>query len=165
MHPSPRTEGSRPSPWEKTTLVRLGPKVSMDLAGSVLRLDVRGIKKEFPRGILDLLAFYQEPHTLEEGLQFLGRSAKGMQGLAGAFTRLIELCEQGVLVTDEGFSAPWPLSDDRVYGPSAQIRMLEDRVRTSRFIQAIRRTVRRMAWMKREVRTRSSSMRICADGP
>jgi precorrin-6B methylase 2 len=114
----------------------------MDLAGSVLRLDVRGVKKEFPRGILDLLAFYQEPHTLEEGLQFLGRSAKGMEGLAGAFTRLIELCEQGVLVTDEGFSASWPLSDDQIYGPSAQIRMLEDRVRTSRFIQAIRRTVR-----------------------
>jgi hypothetical protein len=82
--------------------VRLGPRLSMDLTGSVLRLDVHGIRKQFPRGLLDVLAFYQEPHTLEEGLQFLGRSARGMQSLAVAFTRLIELCEQGVLVPHEG---------------------------------------------------------------
>jgi precorrin-6B methylase 2 len=92
--------------------------------------------------MLDLLAFYQEPHTLEEGLQFLGRSAKGLQGLAGAFTRLIELCEQGVLVSHEGNPPSWSQSSDQDYGPPAQIRMLEDRVRTSRFIDAIRRTVR-----------------------
>ena len=51
--------------------MRLGPRLSMDLTGSVLRLDVHGIRKQFPRGLLDVLAFYQEPHTLEEGLQFL----------------------------------------------------------------------------------------------
>jgi len=112
----------------------------MDLAGPFLTLDVRGVQRQFPRGILDLLAFYQEPHTLEEGLQFLARSAKGMQGLAQAFTRLIELCEQGVLVTDQGEGLSWSRSYD--YNPSGQIRMLEDRVRTSRFTDAIRRTVR-----------------------
>jgi precorrin-6B methylase 2 len=122
--------------------VRLGPRLSMDLTGSVLRLDIHGIRKQFPRGMLDLLAFYQEPHTLEEGLQFLGRSAKGLQGLAGAFTRLIELCEQGVLVSHEENLSSWSQSSDQDYGPPAQIRMLEDRVRTSRFIDAIRRTVR-----------------------
>src|SRR5215470_20289620 len=141
MPPSPESEELRPSPWEKTTTVQLGPRVSMDLAGSVMRLDVHGIQKHFPRGILDLLAFYQQPHTLEEGMQFLGRSAKGMQGLAAAFTRLIELCEQGVLVPDEGAPSLQSLSYGQVYGPAAQIRMLEDRIRTSRFIQAIRRTV------------------------
>src|SRR5262249_46548475 len=124
------------------TAVRLGPRVSMELTGSVLRLDVQGIQKQFPRRTLDLLAFYQEPHTLEEGLQFLSRSAKGMQGLASAFTRLLELCELGALVRDGGDPRFWEPSYNQVYGPSAQIRMLEDRIRTSRFIHAIRRTVR-----------------------
>jgi precorrin-6B methylase 2 len=114
----------------------------MDLAGSVLSLDLHGIRRQFPRRVLDLLGFYQEPHTLEEGLQFLGRSAKGMQGLAMAFTRLIELCEHGILVLDQGDPPSWSLADNQIHGPSAQIRMLEDRVRTSRFIDAIRRTVR-----------------------
>ena len=123
--------------------MRLGPRLSMDLTGSVLRLDVHGIRKQFPRGLLDVLAFYQEPHTLEEGLQFLGRSARGMQSLAVAFTRLIELCEQGVLVPHEGNLRPsWSPSSGQDYGPPAQIRMLEDRIRTSRFSDAIRRTVR-----------------------
>jgi precorrin-6B methylase 2 len=143
MPPSPKSKGSSPSPtWKKTTAVRLGPRVCMELTGSVLWLNVDGTQKQFPRRILDLLAFYQEPHTLEEGLQFLARSAKGMQGLAAAFTRLIELCEQGALVPDEGDSPFRTQSYDQVYGPPAQIRMLEDRVRTSRFIHAIRRTVR-----------------------
>jgi precorrin-6B methylase 2 len=143
MPPSPKSKGTSPSPtWKKTTAVRLGPRVCMELTGSVLWLNVDGTQKQFPRRILDLLAFYQEPHTLEEGLQFLARSAKGMQGLAAAFTRLIELCEQGALVRDEGDSPFRTQSYDQVYGPPAQIRMLEDRVRTSRFIDAIRRTVR-----------------------
>ncbi len=143
MPPSPKSKGSSLSPsFAKTAAVRLGPRVSMELTGSDLRLDVRGIQKRFPRRVLDLLAFYQEPHTLEEGLQFLARTAKGMQGLAPGFTRLIELCEQGALVRDEGDSPLWSQSYDQVYGPSAQIRMLEDRVRTSRFINAVRRTVR-----------------------
>src|SRR5262249_51993600 len=86
----------------RTTAVRLGPRFSMDLVGSDLRLDVNGIQKQFPRGILQLLAFYQEPHTLEEGLHLLAPSTKGQQGLAEAFTRLLELCEQGVLVPDNG---------------------------------------------------------------
>jgi precorrin-6B methylase 2 len=114
----------------------------MDLDASVLRLDVQGTQKHFPRAILDLLAFYQEPHTLEEGLRFLGRCAKGMQGLAAGFTRLLELCEQGVLVLDNEDCPSWSPPCNQTYGPSAQIRMLEDRVRTSRFIEAIRRTVR-----------------------
>jgi Ribosomal protein L11 methyltransferase (PrmA) len=122
--------------------VRLGPRFSMDLAGSDLRLDVNGIQKQFPRGILQLLAFYQEPHTLEEGLHLLAPSTKGMQGLAEAFTRLLELCEQGVLVPDNKAPRSNWQPEEQVYGPSAQIRMLEDRVRTLRFIRAIRRTVR-----------------------
>jgi precorrin-6B methylase 2 len=139
---SSKFKGSSTAPWKRTTAVRLGPRFSMDLAGSDLRLDVNGIQKQFPRGILQLLAFYQEPHTLEEGLHLLAPSTKGMQGLAEAFTRLLELCEQGVLVPDNGAPRSNWQPDEQVYGPSAQIRMLEDRVRTLRFIRAIRRTVR-----------------------
>jgi precorrin-6B methylase 2 len=113
----------------------------MELTGSVLKLDVNGIQNQFPGKILHLLAFYQEPHSLEEGLQFLGRCAKGMLDLAETFTRLLELCHQGVLVPADEDTSQWR-SYDQVYGPSAQIRMLEDRIRTSRFIRAIRKTVR-----------------------
>jgi hypothetical protein len=114
----------------------------MDVVGSILRLDVHGIENEFPVGVLDLLGFYREPHTLEEGLQFLARSAKGMEGLAEAFTRLIQLCELRILVSDAADPPSWSLPDDGVYGPAHQIRILEDRFRTSRYIHAIRRTVR-----------------------
>jgi precorrin-6B methylase 2 len=122
--------------------VRLAPRVSIELTDSVLKLDVHGVQAQFPRRILHLLAFYQEPHTLEQGLQFLSRTAKGMQGLAEAFTGLIKLCEQGVLVPADAAPASWRQSHDQIYGPRTQIRMLEDRIRTSRFIQAIRSTVR-----------------------
>ena len=128
--------------WSRTTVVKLGPEVSMDLAGPTLRLDACGIQREFPRGMLDLLAFYQEAHTLEDGLKFLGRSAKGMEGLAEAFTRLMQLCELGVLVREGGDRPYWSHSLHQGFGSSAQIRMLEDRVRTSSFIKAIRDTVR-----------------------
>ena len=123
--------------------MRLAPRLSIDLTDSVLRLDVHGVRTQFPREILPLLAFYQEPHTLEQGLQFLSRSAEGMQSLAEAFTRLISLCERGVLVRDDGHPPSWRNPyDDQVFGPRTQIGMLEDRIRTSRFIHAIRRTVR-----------------------
>jgi protein arginine N-methyltransferase 1 len=140
--PNPKSKVSLPIRWERITTVTLAPRISIELTGRTLTLEVHGTRNQFPRRILDILAFYQEPHTLEEGLQFLGRSAKGMQGLATAFTRLIELCEQGALVAHDGPPPAWPERSDPVYGPSAQIRMLEDRVRTSRFIQAIRQTVR-----------------------
>ena len=91
----PRQMQSVPSSWTRTTAVRLGPLISMELVGTLLRLDVKGVQRQFPRDTLDILAYYQETHTLEEGLKFLGRTAKGMQGLADAFTRLIQLCELG----------------------------------------------------------------------
>jgi precorrin-6B methylase 2 len=113
----------------------------MELTDSILKLDVDGFQNQFPLKILHLLAFYQEHHSLEEGLQFLGRSAKGMQDLSETFTRLLELCHQGVLVPANEDTPQWK-SYEQVFGPSAQIRMLEDRIRTSSFIRAIHRTVR-----------------------
>ena len=138
---NPKFEGFATPRWERTSSVRLGGRVTIDIVGSVLRLDVHGAQQEFPRSMLDLLVFYQEPHNLEEGFQFLSRSAKGAQDLAEGFARLIQLCEQGVLVPDKGDLPSWSQSYDEVYGPPHQIRMLEDQVRTSRFIEAIQRTV------------------------
>jgi hypothetical protein len=121
----------------------LNPKVtSIHLSGSSLHFEIDGVTRQFSRAVLNLLAFYQQPHTLEEGLQFLGRSATGMQGLARAFTRLIQLCQQDVLVAEQGGRSGLSKPQLRGYGPRAQIRMLEDRVRTSSFIRAIRLTVK-----------------------
>jgi hypothetical protein len=134
-----KAERSNPPPWNKATAMRLGSRVSMDLVGSDLILHAQGKRAAFPREFLDLLAFYQKPHSLEEGVHFLCRSAKSAQGIADAFARLIRLCEQGVLVPEEG--ADSPTLSQSYNQPYGQIPMLEDRARTSGFVGAIRSTV------------------------
>ena len=139
----PKAKGSNVPLWNKTTAMRLGTRVSIDLVDSDVILHAKGKRAAFSGEILDLLAFYQKPHTLEEGVHLLCRSAKSAQGVADAFGRLIRLCEQGVLVPEAGADSPF-LSQpyNQTYGPAVQIVMLEDRARTSGFVDAIRSTVR-----------------------
>jgi precorrin-6B methylase 2 len=97
---------------------------------------------ELPIEFLEVLSFYRQPHTLEEGWRRLESAAKGPRGLLNAFTQVSQLCEAGILVRAEGEAGTRPDPPTHAFGPTAQIRMLEDRVRTARYLQAIRRTVR-----------------------
>lgn len=131
-----------PAPWRPDTRVRLASRVSLDLAGTVVRLEARGGRHEFPRRILTLLAFFETPHSLQEGLDWLAGQAKGTAGLAEAFGALLRLGELGVLEREDGVRPAMAEDPDAGFGPAAQIRMLEDRTRTSKFIEAVRRTVK-----------------------
>ncbi|MFN8010168.1 MAG: 50S ribosomal protein L11 methyltransferase [Holophagaceae bacterium] len=131
-----------PAPWRPDTRVRLASRVSLDLAGTVVRLEARGGSHAFPRSVLTLLAFFETPHTLQEGLDWLAGQAKGTAGLAEAFGALLRLGELGVLEGEDGARPGMAGDPDTGFGPAAQIRMLEDRTRTSMFIEAIRRTVK-----------------------
>ncbi len=91
---------------------------------------------------LGVLVMFREAHTLSEGWQFLQNDSPGSRGLIDGFSQLTQLCEAGILVPADGSPAPNIDPNAHAFGPTAQIRMLEDRVRTARFLQAIRRTVR-----------------------
>jgi SAM-dependent methyltransferase len=131
-----------PAPsWTRDTVVRLGSGTRLDLRATQLVVEVKGERHAFPRATLDLLAFFEAPRSLQEGLDHLARQAKGRAGLAEAFARLVKLCELGVL--EAPGAVPVALrAEEGSFGPPAQIRMLEDRARTSAFLEAIRRTVR-----------------------
>ncbi len=131
-----------PAPWRPDTRVRLASRVSLDLSETVLRLDARGGPHTFPRSVLPLLAFFESPHTLQEGLDWLAPQAKGTAGLAEAFGALLRLGELGVLEREDGARPGVAEDPEAGFGPAAQIRMLEDRTRTSKLIEAIRRTVK-----------------------
>lgn len=127
---------------DKHAPFRLADDLTIRIVGSVIQLKSPDATIELPTYILELLAFYRHPHTLEEGWRCLQRTSKGSRALLDGFAQILHLCEAGILVPADGSPAPSVDSHAHAFGPTAQIRMLEDRVRTTRYLQAIRRTVR-----------------------
>ncbi|MBL0210388.1 MAG: 50S ribosomal protein L11 methyltransferase [Holophagaceae bacterium] len=126
----------------KDTRLRLAEAVRLDVRGPWIRLETGGVALELPRSILPALAFFEDVHSLEEGWRFLASGALGAQGLAEAVGRIMALAEAGILVPEHGLPARRRDSAWGAFGPAAQIRMLEDRPRTTRYLRAIRQTVR-----------------------
>lgn len=126
----------------RDTQLRLAEAVHIDVRGAVIRLDTSGAVLELPRSMLPILTFFEATRSVEDGWRFLGAAAMGPQGLADSVGRIMSLVEAGILVPEGGKPPPRPDSSEGAFGPALQIRMLEDRVRTTRFLQAIRRTVR-----------------------
>lgn len=131
-----------PVPPHRDTPVQLAPRLKLELAGPLLRVEVRGEGHDFPRSLLPLLAYLETSHTLQEALDWLARDVKGPAGLLDAFGSLLRLGQLGVLEGLEGSSPARADGSRSPFGPPAQIRMLEDRARTSAFLEAVRRTVK-----------------------
>lgn len=131
-----------PQGLTKDTRLRLAEALHIEVQGPVLRLDTGGAALELPRSMLPVLAFFEVTRSFEEGWRFLGDTAAGPQALADAVGRIMSLVEAGILVSEGGKPMPRRDSSEGSFGPAMQIRMLEDRLRTQRYLQAIRQVVR-----------------------
>jgi hypothetical protein len=117
-------------------LLRLGSLGRVDIElpdGTVLQLGDRA---------LDVLSAFARPATFRDGVKRLAPSAVGVADWVGLMETIQKMAQAGALLVD---AAPAPKI--RAGGPTfggapAHIRMLDDQVRTSRWIAAIESVVR-----------------------
>jgi hypothetical protein len=93
-----------------------------------------------PRG-LGILDAFARPIALGEALQRLEPSLAGTEDWMDVTGTILRLYQTGVLKNDEGAS-PVPVDDGSFGDPTIHAMMLNDRARTSGFLQAIERVVR-----------------------
>lgn len=116
-------------------------EIRVTAAGDVVVVTDRGMVSGGPHclAILDLFA---EPTTLAEALETLAVRTGGGQDWIDLSAAILRLASAGVLrPADEPEAEPDRVVEATFDSPSAHVSMLEDRVRTSAFIQALEELV------------------------
>jgi predicted O-methyltransferase YrrM len=89
-----------------------------------------------------VLAAFSRPRRMSEVLAELGAGLSGRQDWVDLSTTIVGLYEAGILRDEDAASAPLTFMPDGYAGPEIHIAMLNDRARTSKFLEGIREVVR-----------------------